>query len=370
MKVNKNISIFTYTERAGKIKISERTKAPLKSEELSSPASPEPQDKVTITIIHTNDMHGKYRPTHSGMGGMPYVATVVKEIRRRYPDAILVDVGDTVYNPPYSKKHRFQPMVQIMNAMNYQIEAIGNHEFQYGVPTLVKEFVKQVKFPVLNSNLLFKETGELPEGVQPYLIMDIKGVKVAFIGVSTTRLATNANPHVGRDVIKIPIREALAKYVPEVKRKGADVVIVLAHEGVNKLKEILSSIPEIAKDIDVVMAGHDHTLTEKPRKVTIKEKEAMALVKYAMKPYKAKVIKLRVKVSSKTHTVYIVEAGSHTKYVGFSQLTIDKNTKELVKFTMKPIPVKSKEIKPDPEIQRIIENYESVHGLVDDPEEA
>ncbi len=327
----------------------------------SEPSSSDTKPEVRFIILFTNDMHGKYSPTSSGYGGVAYLASLVNNIRKRFPKAMLIDVGDIAYNPPYSKKHHFEPMISVMNAMNYTVMELGNHEYQYGVKTMVKELVKKAKFPVINSNLLYKETNELPDGVKPYIIVERNGIKIAFVGVSTTRLATQANPQVGRDVNKVSIPDALKKYIPEVKKKGADVVIVLAHEGVRRMEKVLESIPEIAEDIDVVYAGHDHYLTEEPEEITIDRRSYMEVSQQVIRD-KAPSFKVkRFKVDAKTHTVYLVEAGAYTKYLGFSSLTVDKRTKELVRFSMRVIPVDSHEITPDPKVEKVIRDYQQSH---------
>ena len=135
-----------------------------------------------------------------------------------------------------------------MNTLKYDLAATGNHEYQYGVNTLINEYVKQANFKVLNSNI------------------------------------TDANPQVGQDTIKIPITEILKELIPKVKAQ-ANVVILLAHEGINKIEQILTNNPDIASNIDVVFAGHDHNYTPNP-------------------------IIIKTNLKSFEHKTYIVEMGS------------------------------------------------------------
>ncbi|MFP4497785.1 MAG: metallophosphoesterase, partial [Vulcanimicrobiota bacterium] len=98
-----------------------------------------PKTIKTITIFHTNDMHGNLDPNR-GKGGMAYVAGKINELKKNTQDYILVDSGDISYCPPYSDRNRFNPMPEIMNKMGYTVGVTGNHEFQweahkYGGPT-------------------------------------------------------------------------------------------------------------------------------------------------------------------------------------------------------------------------------------------
>jgi 2',3'-cyclic-nucleotide 2'-phosphodiesterase (5'-nucleotidase family) len=288
-------------------------------------------DIETINIIHTNDMHGKYYPNNDQTGGMSYVATIIKKLRNQYSDSLLIDLGDTVYNPPHDIKNHFKPMVKIMNTLKYDIAATGNHEYQYGINTLVNEYVKQANFKILNSNILDKTTNKLPDGILPYTILDKNGIKIAFVSICTPELATDANPQVGKDAIKLPITQVLKELIPKVKAQS-NVVILLAHESINKIENILKDNPDIASNIDVVFAGHDHSYTPDP-------------------------IILKTNIKGFEHKTYIVEMGAYTKYVGFSQIIYDKKQNQVVDFILKPFPINSKTIQPDPEIQQIINEY-------------
>jgi len=233
---------------------------------------------------------------------MPYIASVIKKLKNQYPDSLLIDIGDTVYNPPHDKQNHFKIMIKIMNTLKYDLAAIGNHEYQYGVNTLI----------------LDKSTNKLPDGILPYVTLNKNGINIAFISVCTTELATDANPEVGKDTIKIPITEILKKLIPKVKTQS-NIVILLAHEGINKIEQILTNNPDIASNIDVVFAGHDHNYTPNP-----------IIIKTNLKGFE--------------HKTYIVEMGAYTKYLGFSQIKYDKKQNKIIDFILKPFEINSKTI--------------------------
>jgi len=237
-------------------------------------------------------MHGKYYPNNDSTRGMPYIASIIKKLRNQYPDSLLIDIGDTVYNPPHDKQHHFKPMIKIMSTLKYDLAATGNHEYRYVVNTLINEYVKQANFKYYN--ILDKSTKKLPEGILPYVILNKNGINIAFISVCITELATDANPKVGEDTIKIPITEILKELIPKVKAQSK-IVILLAHEGINKIEQILTNNPDIASNIDIVFARHDHNYTLDP-----------IIIKTNLKGFE--------------HKTYIVEMRAYTKYLGFSQI--------------------------------------------------
>jgi 2',3'-cyclic-nucleotide 2'-phosphodiesterase (5'-nucleotidase family) len=112
----------------------------------------------------------------------------------------------------------------------------------------------------------------------------------------------------------------------------SNVIVLLAHEGINKIEQILKNNPDIASNIDVVFAGHDHNYTPDP-----------IIIKTNLKGFE--------------HKTYIVEMGAYTKYLGFSQIKYDKKQNKVIDFILKPFEINSKTIQPDHEIQQIIEQY-------------
>ncbi len=116
-----------------------------------------------------------------------------------------------------------------MNLMGYQAAAVGNHEFDFGLDVLSARHAKDAKFPFLSANLVEKGTSEPPDFVRPYTMVDVDGVKVGIIGLTTRSTPVTTNPKNVAEFSFLPYADALACTVPEVKAAGADVVIALAH---------------------------------------------------------------------------------------------------------------------------------------------
>jgi len=251
-----------------------------------------------ITILHTNDIHGNLK-------NLPALSAAIAAMVKENPNAVLVDCGDLAYNYPYSETNHFEPMPEFVNANLYNVTALGNHEFQWPNTTLQKELLSQLKPDVLCANVLDKTTGRPIPGLKPYVIKEIDGVKVAFIGIVTEDMATPAHPEVGKDLIKLGENESLKKYVAEVKEKGADIVIGLTHQGLADDRKSAAAVP----GVDLIIGGHDHFVTDEP----------LVVGKYP-------------------NQTYIVEAGQSAKYLGETTITFDTEAREVLTATMRPIP--------------------------------
>lgn len=293
-----------------------RPKEPQKKEDsiLSGDAPAKYDSLIKIPIIHTNDLHGASRY-------LPYLNEAVHKLKSVNPDAVLVDSGDAGNTANHSDPARFERVVQYFNENGYLAVAPGNHEFQWGKDVAIKEYFNKLKAKVVSANLLDRDTGKPLAGTVPYIIEDIKGVKIGFVGITTRQMATPQHPDMGKDLIALPEIDTLRNEVNEMKKKGAQVIIGLIHKGINDIREegealmeddedmTLLEIEELASkvpDIDVIAAGHDH-----------------------------KQVGLAFETGPYPHKTYIVEAGSHGNEVGEIDLYIDPGTKKVVDADMK-----------------------------------
>src|SRR6185503_7073978 len=141
-----------------------------------------PQAPTTLTVLHTNDLNGQILP-RDGNGGMAELATL---IRRERPDLIL-DGGDMFTGTMISDEFFGKPMIEILNKLGYAAVALGNHEFDYGIPEL-RNRLKEARFPVLSANV-----SGIPE-VKPYTILNVKGLRIGVIGATVEGLGEVTHP--------------------------------------------------------------------------------------------------------------------------------------------------------------------------------
>jgi len=236
--------------------------------------------RVQITILGTTDLHGNIDPidyytNKPDNRGLAKIATLIKRIRKDQPNVLLIDSGDTIQGTPLESFHGRKnneppdPMMLVMNSLNYDGMTVGNHEYNFGLKVLEKAR-SEAKFPWLSANTYETQTGKTH--YQPYLVRDIGGVKVGILGLTTPGVPNWDNPpnYAGLEFHN-PILEA-KKWVPILRNKErVDLVIIAMHMGLGEdLKtgeETPGQVPhendavEIAKEvpgIDAIFMGHTH----------------------------------------------------------------------------------------------------------------
>src|SRR4029078_3794147 len=158
--------------------------------------------RVQITIVGTTDLHGNIDPidyytNKSDNRGLAKIATLIKRVRREQPNVLLIDSGDTIQGSRlesfHSRKNNqpIDPMMLVMNSLNYDAMAVGNREYNFGLKVLEKER-QEAKFPWLSANTYDIKTGKTH--YQPYLVRDIAGVKIGILGLTTPGVPSWDNP--------------------------------------------------------------------------------------------------------------------------------------------------------------------------------
>ena len=226
-----------------------------------------------ITIFHTSDAHGFFYP-RQGQGGYASLSNVIKQ----EPGSLLLDSGDFSQGSAETYISKGLRAIEMMNAMSYDAATLGNHEFDFGKGQAIRN-LKQANFSVLAANILNKDVSDL---VRPYQIFDVKGMRVAVIGLACVRNEKTA------DVLAL-----LSEMLPKIQKEQADVVVLLTHHALPSQRHIeLIDLDQIAEQfsgqIHVIMGGHAHHIVQNETR----------------------------------HGVLFVESGSHLQYV--SKVTIEK----------------------------------------------
>ena len=248
------------------------------------------------------------------VGGLDRVATVVKSIRADRPDAILLDGGDT-WHGSYTCHHtQGQDMVNVMNALN--TEAMTFHwEFTLGSDR-IHEIIDTLPFPALGQNIFDAEWDEPAEYFKPYTFFERGGSKIAVIGQAFPYMPI-ANPSWMFPEYSFGIRdENMQAMVDEVRGLGADLVVVLSHNGFDVDKKMAS----IVTGIDIILSGHTHDALPEPVLI---------------------------------NTTIIVASGSNGKFV--SRVDLDVRNGQMMGFKHKLIPIFSDVITPDPDMAALID---------------
>ncbi|MDT0389598.1 bifunctional metallophosphatase/5'-nucleotidase [Streptomyces dubilierae] len=251
--------------------------------------------RYAFTVMGTTDLHGNVfnwdyftdaefdDKAHNDVG-LAKVSTLVNQVRadKGRRNTLLIDAGDTIQgtqlsyyyakvDPITAEGGPVHPMAQAMNAMDYDAAALGNHEFNYGIPVL-RKFEQQCRFPLLGANALDAKT--LRPAFAPYSMHRLRtplgrDVKVAVLGLTNPGIAIWDKANVQGKMTFPGLEEQAAKWVPKLRSMGADVVIVSAHSGSSGTSSYGDQLPYIENaaglvaeqvpGIDAILVGHAHT---------------------------------------------------------------------------------------------------------------
>jgi len=225
---------------------------------------------LELTLLHVNDTHAKLEPVYAEfkldidaklkgkrayieLGGFPRLWAAVDALRAEHPDSLFVHAGDVFQGTLYFTEFNGKADGDFLNGMGLAAMAVGNHEFDKG-PALLADFAESVKFPVLACNLDLSAEPALAAVIKPYVIKEIKGAKVALVGITTEDTPFISSP--GPNVKFLDPVASLQKTVKELEALGINKIVVLSHQGYEPDKALAAKVD----GVDVVIGGHSHTL--------------------------------------------------------------------------------------------------------------
>ena len=226
--------------------------------------------ETKIVILHTNDVHGRFKTSEETIG-LDTIKSAKKFFSSKSP-TILVDAGDAIQGTPFcllngdqDDNARMKKLADLMNSAGYDIQVLGNHEFDHGTSNVL-EYVKNLNSQVLGANIkkisdsnLFL-SDENKKGNGENYIMEIGGKKIGFFGI-TTEETTRTTPPQNLTDIKFDDEIATSsEQVQKLKKKGADLIVGVTHLGVgNSTKHTSREIAQKVQGIDVIIDGHSHS---------------------------------------------------------------------------------------------------------------
>lgn len=223
------------------------------------------EDSKTITIIHTNDVHGRAQGDDKELIGYPKLKTFFDETKAKNPNTLLVDAGDTVHGTTFANISEGKNMVELMNEIGFTVSVPGNHDFNYGFDKLL-ELAKSAKFKYICANVINKSDKSL--AFAPNTIEEVDGVKIGFFGLATPETRYKSSPKNTATVEFTDYIETAKKQVEDLKKQGATVIVAVTHLGIDMSSEERSDIlAEKVQGIDLIIDGHSHTLLENGKKV-------------------------------------------------------------------------------------------------------
>ena len=231
---------------------------------LIGEATPSPlaQEEVSITIVHTNDLHAMMLPFEEEkegpkkgemVGGFSRISTIIQEVRQEEEHILLVDAGDTFVEDKHLMGNYFQgePVIKLMNQMAYDVAIPGNHDFEFGIDVLATR-VREADFKYLAANIVpavepTEAALDATSQMDPTVILTVAGVKIGFLGL-TQPLHEFAGIEIEDTV------QTAREYVPRL-REQADIVVVVTHQQTTRDYEIAD-----LEGIDVLLAAHVHDI--------------------------------------------------------------------------------------------------------------
>ncbi|WP_309859135.1 bifunctional 2',3'-cyclic-nucleotide 2'-phosphodiesterase/3'-nucleotidase [Bacillus sp. SLBN-46] len=244
---------------------------------------------VHVQLLGINDYHGQLDTWRSikdstgkvvdYSGGIEYLAAYLKQREATNPaNTLMLAAGDQVgASAPVSALLQDEPTIRFLNEIGLDAATIGNHEFDEGVPEMLRLInggshpatvekygpFEGADFPYVAANVEYKDTGKLV--LDPYTIKEVDGVKIGIIGVVTTITPEIVIKSAVKDVVFTDEVAAINKYTEELKAKGVKSIVVLAHnpgtsktDGSGATGEVVEFAKKVDPEVDVIYGAHDH----------------------------------------------------------------------------------------------------------------
>ncbi|WUH94051.1 5'-nucleotidase C-terminal domain-containing protein [Streptomyces sp. NBC_00433] len=267
----------------------------------------------SLRVLGTTDLHGhalnwdyftnaEYDDATHNDVGLAKIATLVEQARaeKGHDRTLLIDAGDIIQGTQLSyyfarvepitgaRRGPQHPMALAMNHMKYDAAALGNHEFNYGIP-LLRAFQDQCDFPLLAANAVDAKT--LKPAFPPYLVKEIevhggRPVKVGVLGLTNPGIAVWDKANVQGKMAFPGLVEQAKVYVPKLRALGCDVVICTDHSGLDGTTSYGDAVPypenassQVAAQvpgIDAILVGHTHV--ERPQTLVVNEQTGRTVV--------------------------------------------------------------------------------------------
>lgn len=239
-------------------------------------------DTKKLTILHTNDVHSRLEPfpmdggRNQGQGGVAARAALIRQIRSKEPEVLLLDAGDIFQGTPYFNIYKGEPEIRAMSAMQYDAATIGNHDFDAGLDNLSQQLAQHARFPLIISNYRFENT-PMEHRYAPYKIFKKGSLKIGILGVGIQLQGLVPENLYGNTKYLDPIQKT-NQVAAELKKKNCDLIICLSHLGYryddNRISDLI--LARETENVDVIIGGHTHTFLDAP--VVVKNKSGSDVI--------------------------------------------------------------------------------------------
>lgn len=303
---------------------------------------------VTLRILSFNDFHGNIQSENPSPGRLPmmvdgkeemveaggaaYLATLIAQEKKDHPNNIVISAGDlTGASPLVSALLKDEPTINVMNQIGLDLNAVGNHEFDYGTAELRRKAegdgaFRGADFSYLAANVVDATSGK--PFFSPYAIQEFSGARVGFIGVVTAETPTIVAAAGIKGLRFLDPQETLNLYAAELRAQGVEAIVAILHEGA-------SVPPDIAQD-GAACEGLVGVLSD----IVAKADPAIDLF-----------------ITGHTHEAYacrldgrlVTQTASYGRMLTVTDLTLARDTGDVTAATARNLPV-TRDLAPDPAI--------------------
>lgn len=281
----------------------------------------------TFTILHNNDFHGDFlsEVKEGGgklIGGLALLSGYINKVRMEEENVLYVISGDMVQGSLIDAEFKGISTIEIMNYLAPDVVALGNHEFDYGLPHLLF-LEKMANFPIVNANLYIKKYNK--RLMNPYKIITKAGLDILFTGIITEKImdALKQDSLVGSFVTLQEAGQEVGKICNAYKNDDIDLTILLTHIGYESDIELARLLkPEWG--VDMIIGGHSHSILDKPAKI---------------------------------NNILIAQAGVGSDQIGRFDIVVDDDTNSIVDYKWQLIEINEKIAPPDKKLNEFINSF-------------
>ena len=282
----------------------------------------------TLTILHSNDLHGDFLPTkrEDGLfsGGVSLLSGYVNRATAENPDTLYVIAGDLFRGSVIDAEYRGISTVEIINMLSPDAVCVGNHETDYGVAHLL--FIEKcARFPLINANLHVTTNGA--RLFRPCHVAVIDDMKVLFIGILTDEVLaqTRSEKLIGSFIDIDSAAEEVGRITGAFRGTDIDLTVLLTHVGIGEDRKLAAAL-DPAWGVDLIIGGHSHTFMDAPEVV---------------------------------NGIPIAQAGWGSSVIGRFDLTVDTWENRLDSWTWRCDPITEETAGRDPAVEGMIRHFKS-----------
>lgn len=280
-----------------------------------------------FTILHSNDMHGDFLAEMKGadgrlIGGLSLLSGYINKVRKEEENVLFVISGDMVQGSLIDSEYKGISTIEIMNYLAPDVVALGNHEFDYGLPHLLF-LEKMANFPIVNANLYIKQYNK--RMMRPYIILKMAGFDILFSGIITEKVMDSLKQDklIGSFISLEEASKEVGKITNAYKNDDIDLTILLTHIGFESDVE-LAGLLRKEWGVDIIIGGHSHTILDKPYEV---------------------------------NGILVAQAGVGTDQIGRFDIIVDDDTNSIIDYTWQLIPIDNNLAEPDEKLEEFIDSF-------------